>query len=238
MAWWALGPEIAPGSNVKVCFSGEPTVQRSLALYDTPKVAGEQGADCVNKLGNNDVSVWMSIGGSKGLGIRAGDVSSNADTFLKGWGGLSLDIESADNVSISDVRAALSEAKALGLATHVTVAHTGSGLDATFVKDLLNLEDLDYISPELYTCGKYIQMTPSDGIEWSDWKEAMNDGVGNDNLKVIAAVPSYDFPVNVNKDCVNKWCSEVFGTDCGGVMRWPLSEDADCSEDKHEWIAC
>lgn len=239
-AYWSIGQEAVPDASVKICFSGMATLAESVKYGNAQSENCEMtdgwyncpGADCVKNLGKNGARVWLNVGGGGGFQIKESEVLGT-DVSKEGYHGLSLDVESLKDTSTKDILDSLAAAKKQGLTTHVTVSHTGYGLTADAVTAILKSPDLDVVSAQMYTCGKYIQDTASPGISWAQWKAALGE---NPNVKVYAGVPSYDYPSYVNAECLNKWCAQNLGKPCDGTITWRTAKP--CNADPRDWDMC
>jgi hypothetical protein len=198
-----------------MCFTGAATFQEN---YESCKRAPDLK--------------WLSIGGGPGfVPPTADEIKSIAGKY----DGIALDIEKypdQDVQAVSDSLQAAKDAKP-PLLTMVTVAHSGYGLSADFVKGVLSLPHVDYASPQLYTDTPCIQKTESAGITWNDWKTAITaDGA---TAKVLPSVPQGDFQTYASYDSItDTWCTSAFGETCPGVMVWPT--EGECDGKTRDWI--
>mmetsp|Transcript_41882 Transcript_41882/g.67760 ORF Transcript_41882/g.67760 Transcript_41882/m.67760 type:complete len:332 (-) Transcript_41882:105-1100(-) len=205
--WSTCYPSVCPGSepypdsSIKICFTGSGTFQANQK-------------SCARATSFN----YLSIGGGPGF------IPPTADEIksLKGYDGISLDIESYAALDVDAIQVSLQAAKDAGLKTHFTCAHTGYGLTRDFVMAVLKLPTLDYVSPQLYTTTPCIQATESAGITWADWKTALDsDGA---TAQLLPGVPEGDFQSYASYDDItNTFCTSNFGKPCPGVMVWPTT---------------
>jgi hypothetical protein len=204
------------------CNHGDPEKDKP---WDCP------GGDCVNVLKEGGAQAWLSIGGGTGFTISKNVVEENNIASL-GYDGISLDIESTTSTE-ADILGALEAAKAQGLTTHVTVAHTGFGIPRDTMMNIIKSKYTDVVSPQLYTGGLDIMDNASPGISWNDWKTALTEST----VKVIPGVPSAEYPSKVDETCLQKWCNEALGRQCDGYISWEAEATAQHDSNAH-WDTC
>lgn len=203
------GPEAYPDASFKMCFAGEADFAKNKAA-------------CANA---PDLK-WLSIGGGPGFTVPTPDEMSSLAGLYEG---VALDIKSYPDQDVNAISDALTAAKRAGLRTMVTVAHSGYGMTAGFMIELLSLTVLDYASPQLYTTSPCIQKTESDSFSWADWATVLaNDET---TAQVLPSVPQGDFQTFASYDSITfDWCSDTFYRACPGVVVWPTTGECDPSD--------
>lgn len=129
-------------------------------------------------------SKYLSVGGANVNGYMTPEtlkgIEANLD-YVKdaGFVGICFDIEVTQNENqyIPAMNAAFAAVRAKGLKVLVTTSHSApikSRAARKIVQAWVNSDNIDYLSPQLYSSGKEKapQTVASNGVEWGLWKGA------------------------------------------------------------------
>lgn len=163
---WDKGSVGPHGSTFGIAFTGWVDPAQAID-YEGPAL---QGAKWVSVGGGNDNGKFTS---SRLSSVVAG---INDGTFKKaGYEGICFDVEECDAGLAGAFSGAFAAAKAQGLKVFVTTSHSapygcpdGAELVAAWLKD----ENLDFVSPQMYTSGaeRCADFDPNDQLAWDAWK--------------------------------------------------------------------
>jgi len=160
---WDAGSVGPKGANLGVAFSGWVDPQQAIA-YTGPPLQGTK---------------YVSVGGGNGNGhfsaARLETIASSINIFTgAGFEGLCFDVEECDAGLAEHFEKAIAAAKAGGMKVFVTVSHSapyGCPDGAKLVASFLQNENLEFVSPQLYTAGTEpcADFTANDQLDWSGW---------------------------------------------------------------------
>eukprot|EP01126_Amoeba_proteus_P026417 TRINITY_DN2615_c0_g1_i1.p1 TRINITY_DN2615_c0_g1~~TRINITY_DN2615_c0_g1_i1.p1 ORF type:complete len:580 (+),score=68.60 TRINITY_DN2615_c0_g1_i1:35-1774(+) len=169
--WWTWSqmPQTPQGTNLGIAFSG--WVDPSSALSDSQAV--------YSKLPGYKI---LSLGGGNANGRWTAPALNSIIQFINSgqfdsYDGIAFDIEEGDSGLASLFGSAFAAAKNKGRIVIVTISHAapyGVGDAALLMRGFFNDQNIDYISPQLYTTG---QETSNDystnmGISWSEYSSS------------------------------------------------------------------
>jgi hypothetical protein len=123
---------------------------------------------------------WIDAGGGNKNGRWSADWLNKWETAikngdLKAWSGIVFDIEECSESGLAPhFASAFRAAKAAGMGVLVTVSHSapyGCQDPSALMTSFFSSDDVDYLSPQLYTSGN--EPNPSfdagNQVKWSDW---------------------------------------------------------------------
>lgn len=180
----------APGAGIVGYYSLSWTEKDSAPVNPDIGIAFSGWAEVYQALSSGPLAEslhgrkYLSVGGSNVNGVM------NAATFKAmeenldyvkdaGFIGICFDIESTqgENKYIPAMEAAFAATKAAGLKVIVTTSHSApikSGAPKQVVASWVASDNIDYLSPQLYSSGteKQPQTVTSSGVSWDVWKGA------------------------------------------------------------------
>jgi len=203
----SVGPE---GANLGVAFSGWVDPQQAIQ-YSGPALKGTK---------------YVSVGGGNDNGhfsaSRLATITSSIKTFTDaGFEGLCFDVEECDGGLAADFEKAIAAAKAGGMKVFVTVSHSapyGCPDGADLVASFLQNENLEFVSPQLYTAGTEpcADFTANDQLAWSGWAVPAKTKI------VPSIVDVYQYPQ------VYDWFKSMHNVIVAGYMQWTEDGGGKC----------
>jgi len=167
--WAATWEETATPSNANlgIAFSG----------WNDPVKAQSESEPLHDKLVGQK---WIDAGGGNAHGCWGADWLAQWEAAIKGgelskWDGIVFDIEECSAAGLADnFASAFRTAKEAGLSILVTVSHSAPyGCDDpdVLMKAFFGNDDIDYLSPQLYTNGNEPSPMFDAGnqVKWEDW---------------------------------------------------------------------
>ena len=222
-----------------VWFGGEtPKSAIEINLRESSKITS--GKKILNLGGGLDTGKWSNPDELEYVVSRLSDIKSN------GWDGLCFDVEICEpNVNfIKAFQDCFAACKREGLMVIVTMSHivpydcqTGSGQGTELVNSWINDDNIDYISPQLYTQGDKMELSdlsifkdiqnkiiPAIPYE-TDWDNLKNSSLININPKgyIIWNVPSGK-PTTSSNYCGTSWTDA--NSSC--QTKCPLGQNNEC----------
>jgi len=171
VGYWALTWQetAAPtNANLGIAFSG----------WANPSNAKEESEPLHDGLVGGK---WIDAGGGNANGRWSSEWLGQWETTIKNgelstWDGIVFDIEECSSSGLAgNFASAFRAAKDAGLSVLVTVSHSapyGCGDSDVLMKAFFNNDDVDILSPQLYTSGDEAQpeFDASDQLGWDDWR--------------------------------------------------------------------
>ena len=158
-----------PGATIGIAFSGWADVDTALS-----QSAGKLAALVGKK--------FLSIGGGNTNGAFTNTVLTHlnkaiSDNKLASYDGVAYDIEVGDSGLASAFAASFAMARSAGLEVLVTISHSapyGISDRAELMASFFSDENIDYLSPQLYTTGKETEndYATTGGVTWDLYKAA------------------------------------------------------------------
>jgi len=199
---WA-GSQGPAGATLGIAFSGWILPSQAVG-YTGPPLKGAQ---------------YVSVGGGNANGkFTAANLQSvisgiNDGTFrTAGYDGICFDVEECDAGLASAFAAAFAAAKSQDLRVFVTTSHSapyGCPDGASLIQSWLGDENLDFISPQLYTSGRESEpdFTANDQVAWSTWRSS--------KIRVVPSIVTAS-----QYAAVQKWAAEQGFSVLGGFLQW------------------
>jgi hypothetical protein len=163
----SLGPS---GATFGVAFTGWVDPETALTEYAGPDLQGDK---------------FVSFGGGNANGKFTAERLTSVVSAIKsgrvkdaGFAGICFDVEECDAGLTQQFAEAFAATKAQGLKVFVTTSHSapyGCPDGADLVKSWLQDDNLDFVSPQMYTSGAETcaDFEPNDQLDWSAWKVPM-----------------------------------------------------------------
>lgn len=178
-----------------------------------PDKALSDSAEIKNKLVGHK---YISLGGGNNNGSFTQEILHSIITHIKNgkfsdYKGIAFDIEEGEANLISDFQHAFAAAKNKNFKVLVTTSHSAPyGIpDAhAMMKTFIKNEDIDYLSPQLYTSGTETEndFQTSQGVSWEDYAHSKP-----------AIVPSI-VQANMYHDAKNRFSR--YGVNTKGFIQW------------------
>jgi LysM repeat protein len=163
--------------------TGEPFSEATLSMafsgYTDPAEALQNSASILSKLVGTK---YISLGGGNDAGSFSASRISDINTAIQNgdfsdYDGIAYDIEEGDSGLSDDFAASFALAKSNGFKVLVTVSHSapyGISDAADLMNSFFANEDIDFLSPQLYTTGKEAanDYDISHGVKWSEYAGA------------------------------------------------------------------
>ncbi|MEH1796047.1 MULTISPECIES: hypothetical protein [unclassified Nostoc] len=190
-------------STLGIAFSG----------WAKPDQALSDSAEIKNRLVGHK---YISLGGGNSNGSFTQEILHSIITHIKNgkfsdYKAIAFDIEEGEANLISDFQQAFAAAKNKNLKVLVTTSHSAPyGItDAhTMMKTFIKNENIDYLSPQLYTSGTETEndFATSQGVSWEDYAHSK-----------AAIVPSI-VQANMYHDAKNRFSRH--GVTTSGFIQW------------------
>jgi hypothetical protein len=166
---WSNGYKAPADTNMGVAFSGWANVDQ--ALSESSTVINDLPGTKMLSIGGGDSDGHLTIAL---LNFLNSAISAGS---LTGYGGIVYDIEEADSGMASAFAASFALAKSNGFIVVVTSSHSapyGVTDGADLMRSFLSDDNIDYISPQLYTTGTETanDFSTSQGVDWSEYASA------------------------------------------------------------------
>lgn len=140
---------------------------------------------------------WIDAGGGNANGRWGADWLSKWETQIKNgdlsaWDGIVFDIEECSAAGLADnFASAFRAAKEAGMSVLVTVSHSapyGCGDPDVLMKAFFQNDDVDILSPQLYTNGNEAQPSFDAGnmVSWDDWSSSKGRFVPSIGCNAVA----------------------------------------------------
>lgn len=205
---WA-GSEGLANATLGIAFSGWVLPSQAVG-YTGPPLKGAQYVS----LGGGNANGKFHASGLQAIveGISDGTFKS------AGYDGICFDVEECDAGLAPAFAAAFAAAKEKGLRVFVTTSHSapyGCPDGAALVEAWLADENLDFVSPQLYTSGRESEpeFTPNDQVPWSTWRGS--------KVKIVPSI------VRASQyAAVQSWAEEQGLPALGGFLQWASDTNA------------
>jgi hypothetical protein len=163
--WDGIEGILPPSANVMIIFSGWSIVDNALSESE-PIGNGFMGDLYISFGGGNDSGKLTTAN------LASLNAAINSGRFSR-YSGVCYDVELGDSGLSADLEASFIVAKANNLKVFVTVSHSapyGISDKIVVMENLFNSDNVDYLSPQLYTTGSetsndYVY----DGVSWEAW---------------------------------------------------------------------
>jgi len=189
VGYWATTWEETPvpsNANLGIAFSGWNDPSQAKSESD-PLHDGLAGDKWIDAGGGDSDGEWNATWLDKWeTSIKNGELST--------WDGIVFDIEechSSMSGLAENFASAFRAAKEAGLSVLVTVSHSapyGCGDPDVLMKAFFDNDDVDILSPQLYSSGEEDtpQFEDGDGVSWGDWSGSKGRFVPSLGCKAVA----------------------------------------------------
>jgi hypothetical protein len=201
---WGPGTNLPEGINLSIAFSGWPDITSALS-------------NSQNIFNTMPSEKYLSLGGGVATGTWTEEIlSANLESINNGdvdaYDGVVFDVEISDAAGLySNFEECFSALKTKGKNVIVTTSHTGPYQfpDALeFMEGCFTSENIDILSPQLYTNGNETSNDYSNGVvPWSAWQTTK-----------INIVPSI-VTANLYEDA-SSWFESNLSINIGGFIQW------------------